>query len=75
MIYLQSKMIHAFAGAGVSVKPIGFLVVRMNDVRLISTAGNHLAERMVDIAPQFMDKLEGILRRNKGDGDLDDTIY
>lgn len=47
----------------------------MNDVRLISTAGNHLAERMVDIAPQFMDKLEGILRRNKGDGDLDDTIY
>ncbi|MDD3852522.1 MAG: GerW family sporulation protein [Syntrophomonadaceae bacterium] len=63
------------SGAGVSVKPIGFLVVRMNDVRLISTAGNHLAERMVDIAPQFMDKLEGILRRNKGDGDVDDPLY
>lgn len=52
------------SGAGVSVKPMGFLVCRMNDVRLISVAGNHLAERMVDIAPQLLDKLENALQRN-----------
>jgi sporulation protein YtfJ len=49
------------SGAGVSVKPVGFLVVRMNDVRLISTTGNILAERLIDIVPQVVDKLESIL--------------
>jgi sporulation protein YtfJ len=54
------------SGAGVSVKPIGFLVVRMNDVRLISVAGNPLAERVVDIAPQIIDRIESLMdRRDK----------
>ncbi len=48
------------SGAGVSVKPVGFLVVRMNDVRLISTSGNMLAERLIDIVPQMVDKLENL---------------
>ncbi|MEA4926660.1 MAG: GerW family sporulation protein [Syntrophomonadaceae bacterium] len=51
------------SGAGVSVKPIGFLVVRMNDVRLISVAGNPLAERVVDVAPQIMDRIESLLEK------------
>lgn len=51
------------SGAGVSVRPVGFLVVRMNDVRLISTNGNPLAERMVDLAPQVMDKLEAMMQK------------
>lgn len=51
------------SGAGVSVKPIGFLVVRMNDVRLLSVNGNSLAERVVDLAPQFIDKIEGMMQR------------
>jgi len=51
------------SGAGVSVRPIGFLVVRMNDVRLLSVNGNSLAERVVDLAPQFLDKIEGIMQR------------
>jgi sporulation protein YtfJ len=51
------------SGAGVSVKPVGFLVVRMNDVRLISVTGNPLAERVVDLAPQIFDKIENIMER------------
>lgn len=51
------------SGAGVSVRPVGFLVVRMNDVRLISTQGNPLAERMVDLAPQVMDKIEAMMQK------------
>lgn len=46
------------SGAGVSVKPVGFLVVRMNDVRLIPASGNQMAERVVDMIPQVLDKLE-----------------
>ena len=53
------------SGAGVSVKPIGFLVVRMNDVRLISVSGNPLAERVVDVAPQIIDKIESIMQRRE----------
>jgi sporulation protein YtfJ len=51
------------SGAGVSVRPIGFLVVRMNDVRLIAVSGNPLAERVVDLAPQIINKIESILER------------
>lgn len=51
------------SGAGVSVRPIGFLVVRMNDVRLLSVTGNALAERVVDLAPQIMDKIEALVQR------------
>lgn len=51
------------SGAGVSVRPMGFLVVRMNDVRLLSVTGNHLAERVIDLAPQIMDKIEGLLQK------------
>ena len=47
-----------------SVKPVGFLVVRMNDVRLISVAGNQLAERIVDVAPQLIDKLENVFKES-----------
>ncbi len=53
------------SGAGVSVKPVGFLVVRMNDVRLISVNGNALAERVVDIAPQIMEKIENLMDRRE----------
>lgn len=53
------------SGAGVSVKPVGFLVVRMNDVRLISVNSNQLAERVVDVIPQVLDRLENIKGKKK----------
>lgn len=53
------------AGAGVSVKPVGFLVVRQSDVRLISVSSNQLAERVVDVLPHLMDKWEHMMdKRN-----------
>jgi len=53
------------SGAGVSVKPVGFLVVRMNDVRLISVAGNQLAERMVDTLPQIFDRISSMVQNRQ----------
>jgi len=46
------------SGAGVSVKPVGFLVVRPNDVRLLSVGGNQLAERLVDAAPALLERIK-----------------
>jgi sporulation protein YtfJ len=66
---------HPFAGgsgAGVSVKPIGFLVVRRDDVRLISVDGNQLAERLVDLAPQVFNKIKELIdSKEKTDGVTD----
>jgi sporulation protein YtfJ len=62
------------SGAGVSVKPVGFLVVRMNDVRLISVTGNPLAERVVDIAPQIIDKIEHIMQKNRHHSRMEETF-
>ncbi|MDO4541091.1 MAG: GerW family sporulation protein [Syntrophomonadaceae bacterium] len=53
------------SGAGVSVKPLGFLLVRENDARLISVFGNTVAERLVDAAPQLVDRIEAIWMKKK----------
>ena len=37
----------------------------MNDVRLLSVRGNQLAERVVDVIPQVLDRLENIKEKKK----------
>lgn len=61
------------SGAGVSVRPVGFLVVRMNDVRLISVSGNPLAERLVDITPQLLDKIESLMQKKGNTQDKENS--
>lgn len=54
------------SGAGVSVKPVGFLIVK-DDVRLLTVKGNQLAERVVDLTPQILEKIEALVKgRDKG---------
>lgn len=62
------------SGAGVSVKPIGFLVVRANDVRLLSTSGNHVAERALDLLPQFVDKIQNAFQNRNSEPKSTDPI-
>ncbi len=51
------------SGAGVSVRPVGFLIVKMDEVRLLTVQGNQLAERMIDLTPQIIEKIENLLNR------------
>ncbi|MEW6447543.1 MAG: GerW family sporulation protein [Bacillota bacterium] len=51
------------SGAGVSVQPVGFLVVKGENIRLLPVEGNHLAERILDLAPQIIEKIEGMRQR------------
>ena len=62
----QARPFAGGSGAGVSVRPMGFLVVRKEDVRLISVEGNFLAERIVDLMPQLADKLQTMLEKKHG---------
>jgi len=54
------------SGAGVSVKPIGFLVINGDQVRLLPVEGNLMVERIIDEVPHLIDKLkESLAKKTK----------
>jgi sporulation protein YtfJ len=50
------------SGAGMSVNPVAFLVVRQDEVRLMPVEGNAIYDRLLDVAPKLLDKLQGTFR-------------
>ena len=54
------------AGGGVSITPIGFLVVGNGQVKMLSTEGpNLLYEKLIDLAPQVFDKIQQMTKKNR----------
>ncbi len=55
------------AGAGVTIHPEGFLVVKDGTVRLIpmSVAPSTTVDRVVELVPGIMDRVEGYIKNNK----------
>lgn len=53
------------SGAGVSVRPVGFLVVGHGQVRMLPVDGNAMYDRLVDVVPQIIDKLMGVTDKSK----------
>ena len=55
------------SGAGVSINPIGFLVVSADDVRMIpiSTDTAGAVEKIMDFAPNAFEKVSAFLRKRK----------
>lgn len=47
------------AGAGVSVQPVGFLLVGENDIRFQVVDHNAIYDRLIDEVPQMVEKLAG----------------
>lgn len=52
------------SGGGVSVQPVGFLVVGHSQVRLLPIDGNPVADRLIDLAPALLDKVQNMIRRD-----------
>ena len=51
------------SGGGVSITPIAFLVVGSQGVKVVPLDNStHLYERMIDLAPQVVDKLQGMMK-------------
>lgn len=48
------------SGAGVTVHPVGFLVVQGDTVRLLSTDKGDLWESLANNVPQLIDQLQGL---------------
>lgn len=55
------------SGAGVSVQPVGFLVVGKDKIRLLPVDANTVVERLIDLTPQVLDRLQEILGHKKGE--------
>ncbi|TWH48983.1 GerW family sporulation protein [Sporomusa sp. KB1] len=62
----ELKTDHPFggaSGAGISVKPVGFLVCSpTNGVRFMSVESNLFYDRLIDMVPQVMTKIENMLK-------------
>ncbi|ADG82480.1 sporulation protein YtfJ [Thermincola ferriacetica] len=51
------------SGAGVSVQPVGFLVVGQGQIRLLPVDGNAMVDRLIDVAPQILSQIQGMFQR------------
>ena len=57
------------SGAGVSVQPVGFLVITMDGVRLLPAQNKTALERAMGCAPQLMEDIRSLLESHKEKGD------
>lgn len=48
------------SGGGVSVRPIGFLIVGNGQVRMLPVEGNLLADRLIDLAPHLLAQFQSM---------------
>ncbi|MFD0771494.1 GerW family sporulation protein [Bacillus sp. CGMCC 1.60114] len=59
----------AFGGGsagGVSITPVAFLVVNKDGVNILHLQNaTHLAEKVIELAPQTIDKIQSIFQNNK----------
>lgn len=54
------------SGAGVSVKPVGFLVSSPeHGIRFMNVSNQHTYEKLLDLVPLAIDKLEDIVAKKK----------
>lgn len=53
------------SGAGVSVKPVAFLVLRNDTVRLLTVEHHNAYDKLLDTIPQIFDLIKGTLNDNQ----------
>lgn len=53
------------SGAGVSVQPVGFLVVGQGQVRLLPVDGNAVVDRLIDVAPGMLSQVQSMFQRGR----------
>lgn len=54
------------SGGGVSITPIGFLVVNEKGIRMLNMDGNtHMFDRLLDLAPNLMERLQQLTKKGQ----------
>lgn len=60
------------SGAGVTVQPVGFLVVGNGTVRMLPVDGGAVVDRLIDLAPQVLNQIQGLLKNHQDKKELRD---
>lgn len=57
------------SGAGVSIKPVGFLVVGQDQIKMlpIETTSSTSVDKLFEFVPKMIDKINSIIKENKED--------
>lgn len=61
----QAPFFGGGSGGGVSVQPVGFLVVGQGQIRLLPVDSNVIYDRLLDVAPQLLAQLQSMCRRER----------
>jgi sporulation protein YtfJ len=57
------------SGGGVSITPIAFLIVNSSGVKMLHLdEGTHLLDRLLDLAPGAIDKIQSMMKNKSGGG-------
>ncbi|MCL6590842.1 MAG: GerW family sporulation protein [Firmicutes bacterium] len=55
------------SGAGITINPVAFLVVGKENVKLLPVESNVLVDRILDSAPQLIDKIQNVFTPKRKD--------
>ncbi len=55
------------SGAGMSVKPVGFLVAGNGQVRMLPVDRNAMLDRLIDLVPQLLSQVQSMLASRKAE--------
>ena len=53
------------SGAGMSINPVAFLVVRQDEIRLMPVDSNVVYDRLLDLAPKLVEQVQGMWSRKQ----------
>ncbi len=68
---INSKMFGGGSGAGATVTPMCFIVVKGNEVKLLSaTPSSSPIEKTIDAIPGIVDKVSALFKKDKGTDEL-----
>lgn len=51
------------SGAGVKISPIGFLVIKDGNARVLNVDGINVVDRMVDLIPDVVSKIDSLINK------------
>ena len=70
----HNNMFGGGMGGGASVKAEAFLVISNGNVRIVPIAGGSSpVDKLIDLIPGAVDKINGFFKKNKSDNDTQDT--
>lgn len=58
------------SGAGITINPVAFLVVGKEQTKLLPVESNVLVDRILDSAPQLLDKLQNMISPKNQEKDI-----